>query len=124
MSSGLALRAQSKIGPCLRLRFEDDPRRNVPILRGADEFTKAYAKRTSTERFNYLLKGKGTVAAGAFRRQHILHVFSIGVAIELHARAWVRALTKPEAIKTFEDLMRTLAELGERLKPTPTQRAA
>lgn len=103
---GVLCEPNSKMGPFARVRTKDDPRRILPILRDSPTFSQRYDQRTASERINSTLKSKGSMATGAFRREHIAFTFAIAHAIERHAKNWVRQFMKDRAApKTIAEVL-------------------
>jgi hypothetical protein len=86
---GVLCEPESIMGPLVHIRLDGDPRMDLPIPRQSQLFQELYKQRTATERFNSTLKSKGSMATGAYRRQHLTLAAAVLHAIGLHAKVWV-----------------------------------
>jgi hypothetical protein len=95
---------ESKMGPLVYLRPEDDPRLNPAVPRDSQEYKQASAKRTCTERFNSFAKEAGGMGDRPYRRQHIFEFMMLCQALRRHALAWGNQYVgnvQPDSLEDF-----------------------
>lgn len=106
---GTLCEPESVMGPLVHIRLGKDPRMNLAIPRESPQFVELYKDRTATERYNSVLKSKGRMATGAYRRQHIAWTMAMLLAVELHADSWVKRTLGEARPRTVAELLGWLA---------------
>jgi hypothetical protein len=108
---GVLCDPESKMGPLVSLRAEEDPRLNPCVPRGSEEWKEIYNQRTCTERFNSFVKEAGGLGDAPYRRQHLFLFVMLGQALRRHAMEWVKARFGKKRPKGKEELLAVLEGL-------------
>lgn len=106
---GALCEPDSVMGPLVHIKLGRDPRMNLAIPRESPLFAELYKDRTATERYNSVLKSKGRMAVGAYRRQHVAWIMAMLLGVELHADSWVKRALGQTRPTTVEELLSWLA---------------
>lgn len=107
---GTLCEPDSKLGPLMYLSFEENPRLNLAIPRGSEQFKKIYKQRSSPERFYSVLVSAG-LKRKPYRRQHLFLLGTLGLAIGIHGRAWAKKQFGTERAKDAKELLARLETL-------------
>lgn len=108
---------ESKMGPLVYLRAEDDPRLNPVVPRGSDEYKRASAMRTCTERFNSFSKEAGGMGDSPYRHRHIFLLMILCQALRRHAMVWVAQQFGTSEPKSLDELLGMLEGLAQDRQP-------
>jgi len=100
----------SKMGPLLYLRFNEDYRYNPIVPRESNKFKELFKQRSSPERL-FSQWEKPILSSRIHRRHHLYQMRLTCAAINIHAKIWAREHFDIDSVKTGKDVIACLEQI-------------